>query len=88
MTSEWKGTDVKIIFLYGSVQNCILIIYIWHKIFFANIFIENELPLQLDTDIAGRCTQVGTDLFATHGLEHLLQLDTELLNVVEKDAGL
>lgn len=33
-------------------------------------------------------TQVGTDLFATHGLKHLLQLDSKLLNVVEDDAGL
>lgn len=33
-------------------------------------------------------TQVGTDLFATHGLKHLLQLNSKLLNVVEDDAGL
>lgn len=33
-------------------------------------------------------SRVDTDLLATHGLKHFLQLDTELLNVVEDDAGL
>lgn len=28
------------------------------------------------------------DLFSSHGLEHLLQLDAQLLDVVEEDAGL
>lgn len=42
----------------------------------------------LDTVASSRCTKESTDLFAAHGLEHLLQLDSELLNVVEEDAGL
>lgn len=29
-----------------------------------------------------------TDLFSTHGLEHLLQLHADLLDVVEEDARL
>lgn len=29
-----------------------------------------------------------TYIFATHGFEHLLQLDSELLDVVDQDAGL
>lgn len=29
-----------------------------------------------------------TDLFAAHGLKHFFQLDSELLDVVEDDAGL
>lgn len=33
-------------------------------------------------------TEVGTDLFAAHGLKHFLQLDSKLLDVVEDDAGL
>lgn len=31
---------------------------------------------------------MGTNLFATHGLKHFLQLDSKLLDVVEDDAGL
>lgn len=31
---------------------------------------------------------VNTDLFSPHGLKHFLQLDTELLDVVEDNAGL
>lgn len=44
---------------------------------------QSELPQTF-----GTYTSVGTNLFATHGLKHFLQLDTELLNVVEDDAGL
>lgn len=33
-------------------------------------------------------SRVGTDLFAAHGLKHLFQLDSKLLDVVEDDAGL
>lgn len=43
---------------------------------------------KLYTDTADRQPEVGTDLFASHGLEHLLQLDTQLLDVVKEDAGL
>lgn len=31
---------------------------------------------------------MGTDLLATHGLKHFLQLHSKLLDVVEDDAGL
>lgn len=51
---------------------------------------ESELPQDLTQaqQTYTLITQECTDLFATHGLKHLLQLDTELLNVVEDDAGL
>lgn len=32
--------------------------------------------------------QRATHIFATHGFEHLLQLDSQLLDVVDQDAGL
>lgn len=39
-------------------------------------------------DAAGTLSWVSTDLFPPHGLKHFLQLDTELLDVVEDNAGL
>lgn len=49
------------------------------------VLAESELP---QTNAADRNTKVDANLFSTHGLEHFLQLDTELLNVVEDDTGL
>lgn len=39
-------------------------------------------------DAAETLSWVSTDLFPPHGLKHFLQLDTELLDVVEDNAGL
>lgn len=37
---------------------------------------------------AGRAGSPDTHLLSPHGLKHLLQLDTKLLDVVHQDAGL
>lgn len=46
------------------------------------LYAKKRIENKLDKDVIETYTQVGTDLFATHGLKHFLQLDTELLNVV------
>lgn len=64
------------------------VIYILHVKYFSTWdknWVELKVCcLKLNADKADR----DTDLFASHGLKHLLQLDAELLDVVEEDAGL
>lgn len=47
-------------------------------------------PLEVKGETEGvpERRKVGTDLFSPHGLKHFLQLDAELLDVVEDNAGL